>query len=549
MSELTHLDETNLEAGRLLPDTEALTTFWLNPRAVLDLVYGVDRQIEGAAPAHDHAQDGGESLSLPIIAHSFGVYVQNDYKMGIPLGIAAVSSFALVTTNGIEDRTGAKRLWCAVATLPGGCLGVRVNLAEWHALAGRVVQVTLAIRSLSSVNYKLGVAPEEQRADIAYTTVGAATWGDHSAELADLSSLGDPTLDREVEVSLWQTGDLTGTSEHRLLELSVIPRYFTTAARAATSNDLAFPQFSAKELKSGVGTFGAQLAAKVKEIFNSLNRGLWGGTPGLLLDLTPDLRRRYRESVGAAHQHLGVLVPDGSGGVFSDGAALKDTQALGFLTYLGETLPLVAGVAPTFDARPNQGAFLHFTNDLSVGWMRYQFRRSIPAGVGSLSFRFGAQPGFFYNAPSFDTTQKLLVSIAITPVLGGSDIVTRLFSGPYASPLDPSEVDFGYVEVEPVDDAAYLPNAVLLPAGKKGWNRGVERTEAERAAMQMNSVIYRVSEMVTAQLTYPPSRATEIAHETTDYDVKIRFKMINSAGSCDSEAGLLWLKCETSPGY
>lgn len=554
MSTLTYLTDDNVVADRELPDREALTTFWENPEAVLDTIYGPTRRIIGATPAHNHDQDGGESLLLPIVEHSFGSYNQlNEEGVGIPLGRPSTGTFAPVTTNGVTDKTGAKRIYCVGAVLPGGVLGVKVSVTTWHAAAGASTTLTVAIRHLSSVNYKLGIAPEECSADISFTTVGANQWVYRTAEIADLSILGDPTRNREVEISLWLTSDVHAVRLQRVWRFGVRPRYFTPRARRITSKDLTYPQLAARELKTGLGGFGGTLAGKLKEIFNALNRGLWGYTPGLLLDGTPDQRRRYLEEVTACHKHFGMIVPDGSGGVYSDGACLTDAQSFGFVMFLGETeAPPNNTTPPVFDHRPNQGSYLHFSADLSAGWLHYHFRRSIPAGCGALVLRvavfLGSEDGLI--APEmFDKTLRLLVNVEATPVDGGDSIVTRVFCGPFSSILDSSSDDYRFCELEAEDDVAYVSNAALVAQGAKAWNRGAEVTGLGQVLSVLNTGLCRVSKEILAKLTYPPLYSEDTYRETGDYDVKLRCKLIDSAGLAVGEPSCQWILCQSAPGY
>ena len=553
MSTIKRYDLSYLAADTSLLDTVALEVLWENPAAILDLIYGPGRSVVGSCVPHDHAEDGGESLLYPIANHSFGTYTNDSgSRLGIPIGPPVSGSFAPVTlASGVVDRSGAKRLYCEGVTIPGGVSSLRVDLVEFHESDGKRYSLASCFRPLQSVNFKLGVTPDEVITEYEHATTGAATFGLISWQVTDLSDLGDATLDREVEFSLWLIDDLDNdvTEEHELCEVTVVPLGFTTQAREATATDPLQPQIAVRELKAGLGTISGPLASKIRETYNGLNIALWGKTPGLLDQSTPDRRRRYREPIDRAHTHQGLLVPTANGGVFSDGAAPRDAQSMGYVGGLGEGGIFVAGETVLLGSAPNLGALVHFTPDLSSAWVRFEFRRSIPAGVGALVFRFGAQPGPTQLPASFDSSQRLLVSIAITPCNSFGDIVTRLLCGPYVSPLDSAEEHFGFVEVEPEEDGAYLSNDALLSAGKKGWNRSVEITAAEQEAAQMNGTIYRVSAPVTAQLTYPPERSGEAWRPTQDCDIKIRFKMINSAGVADAGAGLLWLKCENAPGY
>jgi hypothetical protein len=223
MSTITRLPASYLDADQYLYDTVCLETFWDDPEAALDLVYGPSRRIYGAAPGHDHDEDGGESLYLPLLQHSFGQYVQNTNVAGIPLVWPDDgSSFAAVTRQGVVDRSGAKRLFCCAVTIPGGVSAVRVSISEYHEIASGAVVLAACLRPLSAVNFKLGVTPSEVIGLISYATVGAASYANQSVALSDLSDLGDPTRDREVEFSLWLHCDLANPyDEHRILDVGV----------------------------------------------------------------------------------------------------------------------------------------------------------------------------------------------------------------------------------------------------------------------------------------------------------------------------------------
>jgi len=546
---LTFINTTDLESGVELMDTVLKLHHNDNPNVVRLLTYGT-RTIDNAAPAHDHEEDGGESLVWPIVSRSFGTYYQNISMVGIPLGPPVTGSFEETTSQGIVDKTTAKRLDCVGAVIPGGVKTLRISLSEYHESAGLDTQVTFTIRRLNSVNFKRGVAPEEVSADLSYTTVGVAAMSNHSVEVSDLSSLGDPTLDREVEIAVWLTSDVSATEEQRLLDWEVIALTLTAKARKRRQSDPVYPTLSTKELKGGVAIIGSQMAAKIKAISNGLNVGVWGSTPGLLPNGQPDRRRRYRETITAAHTHEGAFCPTATPGeILGKGACLKDTQSFAYLAGLDETLPLVAATPPTLGSKPNQGAFLHKASSTASGWIQYNLRRSIPAGCGALVLRVGVHAGYTFAARSYDTSSTLLMSISVMKVGTSDEIVTRLFCGEFASPVDDRDADFGFVELVPEDDVAHRPNRSLFWQGLKPWNHGAERTAGELSALKVNEVLYRVSKPIRVQLTYPPERASETYHETADYDVRCRFLMRNASGNLDTQAGCLWLMCSAAKGY
>jgi hypothetical protein len=553
MSTLAYLTDGDLAAGVTLTDTVALEVFWQNPAAVLDLIYGPDRRISGAAPAHDHDEDGGEPHHLPIFQHSFGRFYQDLLIHGLPLGPPGSESFAITTTNGIVDYTPAKRMHCAGIRIPGGVSQLRVSLTEYHETAALPVTLYVAFRLLASVNYRLGVAADEVRGEITYTTVGTAVMTNQSITIDDLTNLGDPTRDREVEVSLWLACDLDVSNEHRILDWEVLAIAHTAAAREATPADLPHPLLSVRELKGGMGMLSPQFGAKVREVYNGLNRGLWGSTPGLLSDLQPDRRRRYQETIEAPHQHQGALTPQADLSIIGDGACLADTQSFAYTStddIDSSTNP------PPLERYPFAAVLLGFSGALANQWRQFNFRRSIPAGCGALLLRVAVQPGQSFALAS-DATKQLLMSLTATPVGGGSDIVTRILCGANASPINALDDDFGFCRLDAEENVGYLSNAALQAAGREAWNMSAEISRAEQTALQLTptlvgsdgSYLYRVSQPIRVQLTYPPERASETYHATQDYDVKIRFKRRDSSGSLMDDARLLWIMCSTAPGY
>ncbi len=555
MSTVAFIAQAELTADSLTDDRllEILST---NPEALLDLIYGPSRRIKNCAPPHDHDEDGGEPHHLPILQRSFGQFLDEGLAVlgmvGIPLGIrTAAGSFEPTTTDGVTEYSNAKRLDCAMIVIPGGVSKLKVSLTEYHETTAKNVTLHIALRSLSSVNFQLGVASEEVLTALSFTTSGSPGTANQSVTIDDLTTLGDPTLDRELEASLWLAFDLDGVTEHRLLDWEIVAIAHTTQARPPSPRDLIFPPVAVKEIKAGSCVLSTQTGIKLKERYNGLNRGLWGSTPGLLNSLQPDRRRTYRESIAGIHQHRGSMCPTVGLDIIGDGAVLRDTQSFAFLGPggLGTGIITSPGVPPELTGTPNSGALLHQVADLSSFWAYFRFRRSIPAGAGELRLRIGANADPDSSGATYNTSQKLLVSIDVVPVGGGSSIVTRLFCGPYVSPLDAAEDDFGYVEVEPEDNVAFLPNFDVAIQNKKGWNHGVQISESESEALRLISLPYRVSQEIRVQLTYPPARSSETYHATGDYEVRLRFQMRNADGDCDSLASLLWLCCYNAPGY
>lgn len=558
MSTIVYTEDAALAADIELYDEDALIYFQANPEALLDLIYGATRRPYGFTPAHDHAEDGGETLYTPILSHSFGsFYDNNSAALGFPLPVCStvesVVSFASTASNGITDRTYGKRLFCAGVLIPGGVSSVRVSVVEWHAQSGLSTQLTATLRGFPAVNIQLGVATDEVLGDISYTTSGSGTWSVQSVTLSDLAELGDPTQDRECEFALWITSDIDQSYDQRLYAVYVVPIAVTSFMRAQSPQDLIHPTFAARELKADLGVFSAQLSAKIREGYNGLNRGLWGYTPGLLPDLTPDRRRRYREDVSGPHTHEGLIVPDGSGGVYSAGALMRDAQSIG-LCVSGNISFRGAGLPPYARRAPNGGERIN-SSPLSNLWTPFTFRRSIPAGCGALVMRVAYMPPAA-SISATDQTSGLYLSASVALSSGGSSIVSRVFCGPFVSPINSADPDYGLCELRPVDDLAYLTNASLESKGWKGWCYSAEIDDATKDSLKIHRallaardpVLYRISMPILVVLTYPPQRPQETAHETADYDVTIKLFQRDSADYITG-GRLQWILCYNSTGY
>lgn len=556
MSTITLLNTASLLGNRQLPQAEALEVYYTTPEAVQDYIASAIRRLIGVAPAHNHEADGGESLYPAIVSVSFDMYRDdnNNFLVGIPIGPRGTGngsnptitgSFASVTSNGIVDRTNGKKLFCTHAVIPGGVLGVRADVLE-YGNGSDDITFSITIRNLNTVNYKLGVPTNEERLDFSYKAGGS--FSIHFAFNNDLSGLGDPNYDREVEIALWLTCDIPRTNINRILSLAIVPYQFTPAPRAPGPNDLAAPELSVREVYTGIGSFSGNFANKVKEIYNTINRALWGTTPGLLPDLRSDTRRRFKETIEDCHRHMGQLVPDLDGALFADGAVLKDAQQISFIGSLGHSSngSGISTESVILDGTPVVGQQLHPSISTTN---TFSFRRSIPAGLGGLVFRLGIHPGL-KALGSYDTTFTLLAEITAVAVDGTTgNIINRLYCGPYTSPLSNTDSDYGFVEVQPKDDEGFVTNKSLFAQGQKGFTLGAEIDLTTQLQTLMNDNLYRVSEPILAQLSYIPLRPDDDRHPTTDYTISIRLKVRNSAGDFDTNSCVLWVGCFSAPGF
>jgi hypothetical protein len=558
MGTILLIDDTYKAPATTISEVKSLALFDTQVLALQDLIYGPSQTPQGISPAHDHQEDGGENLARPILSHSFGQF-RTDWTTGhftvrgLPIGVprttndpATQKTFEPVVTNGFSDPSGAKKMFGTVVMVPGGCLGVRVSLLMANTNGGTAVTLAGIFRHLQDVNYKLGNSPTEARADITVTRSGAGADKVYEfyADIADLSQLGDPKLDRELDFSLWLTSD-DGFNffDDLITHVEITPYYFTSQLRSARADDKPQPRLAVREVQKNKGVFSPVLGDKLKKIWNNLAVSLLGASPGLQSNGQPDQTRRYMEILDDCHRHQGIAVPDIDGTVFSDGAVLADYQSFGYIQTLGGDDPTSSDVHLNSD--PVVGRVLHSSATLASGWTQFNFRRSIPSGLGALLMRFGIMPN------SLTRTATLLVRVTISPAGETSNIVTRTQCGQYLSEDDSSDTDYQYVELVPRADPGYVNNRLLLRANLKGWNRGAEIASNLQTAQGMSSKLVRISEPLIVKLTYPPLQPLDPRHKTGDYDVKVRFKLRLTPGGTvyDSGAACQFISCWSMPGF
>jgi len=550
MSTIRKIDNTYKAPGSALPEAKGLILLDTQVEAMLDLIYGSTTRPQGIAPGHDHQEDGGESLKRPILSHSFGQHVKGDGTTvrGLPLGRPSTGSpsFAPVVIDGVSDPSNAPRLYHSLVMIPGGVKGVRVSLVVANTTAGASYTLAAVFRGLGEVNFKLGRATAEVRGDFTITRSGAGSNALYhfAIEIPDLSELGDQSQDQELEFSLWLTSDaVTTLYTDMLCHVEILPSVFT-GARQPRADDRQQPKFAVREIQTGVGIFSPILGQKLKTIYNNLNRALWGSSPGLLPDGSPDVRRRYQETIDDCHRHQGIHTPDIDGTVYGDGAVLADHQSFGFVEIIPGEDPTAATCVR--DETPTYGRHLHEVDDLSSGWTTFSFRRSIPSGLGALLFRFGVQPG------DYTKTATLLAKVSIAPLDDPTaDIVTRTSCKGFLSEIQASHPDYKYCELVPRNDLGFSPNGSLLDAGTKGWNLGSQIAQNQITQQGLNKRLYRISEPLVVKLTYPPLQPLDPRHETADYQITVKFKLRLTSGGAvyDTEAFLQWLTCYSMPGF
>jgi hypothetical protein len=361
--------------------------------------------------------------------------------------------------------------------------------------------------------------------------------------LVDLTPLGDPRYDRECELVVWQDYVPAGpvTSGSRLVAVYLdagLPATVQAGARDATRLDLPRQAVSVADIKTGA-ILGQDVGRKMRATHNALLRGMLGRAPGLKnTDDTPDLQRPYIEEVHCAHQHRGIDVPDGCGGYWSDGVALRDT-------YFAQSFyQPVFVVAPVVQNQDYRGALIHSGGALDATWIQAEYRVSIPAGLGAMELRFSLEPA----AQEIET--RLLVHVDVRGEDGVS-ICTGLTSGNHrhADALDAGGL---YVcEVDPLDNDAFEPSRKRRLTRKGLWTRDARRLTSLTSIAGVRDTAQLVSEVVRVNLTHPKINASDPPHATTHYRVLIRWELQVTGGvtSHDPGAQVRWVLGYATRGF
>jgi hypothetical protein len=517
-------------AGHVVPMAEPTTTqaldLWVdNETGHRDLVYGT-RAIKGASPAHDHGHNGGVKVSWPLAQGSFRGNPTTTGVNGISLGYDMLAILDLVTEP--------KRLPSIPLFVPGGVLSVQVAITISCPSDQDNFAFKAVVGNFEQSNFAYSKHPSPAKVALAGTVVD--TWGGVMAGEIDLSGLGDCTVDREYELVIYQSYTPGAYPSNSLVAYMVTAKTFTLGRRA-TQGDAPRAVVQPWDILGGAVT--PELTSRIKAVENQRSISLLGRAPGLRPDLTPDLARDYQQQIYYPHQHQGVLVPDGQGGLFSDGKIVRRGYGHAFVNDVGTD-----ATPSTIDALPARGFLSH-----RPGAFTFHTKRiSIAAGCPYLDLRFALAPvtdlvvtrmivlfGLYlatdqpYSSASYtDRSLSPLVSLSS----GRHDRASSYYTG----------LNLQFIQCDPVDNPLWVPNREIREdAG--AWTRHALKASSEIPDGMVADNAYRVSETITATLTHPALRATDTAHKTQEYDVFFRPFLETGAVDTfayDTLARLLW---------
>lgn len=481
----------------------------------------------GAVLPHDHGPHGGVLLGRHVLAWTLGPHFRegtsNPPVIGIPIAPPQV---------GVSMEATPKLLASVGCVIPGGVeqlfgrLGVRLPGG-----GSRTVTLIVAIRSLSKVGYEASRAPVST--SITITTSAVGIYHDASFTL-DLNGLGDFTLDRWVEVCLWQASNPPAATTYRALFVILWPNTTTTRQLPAALG-AALPQPDAREIMGGAFLV-QQWLQRVRWIFDALIYGTLGLVPGKIWDRldpdTPDRTAPWFKLIRAIHGHTGKSE--------ADGAIIRQTlSALSCCVDFGDdgAGEVTADGVKGEKIDPGGGGTFGF-NALT----RFIQRVSIAKGCRALELRFALMP--VHASP----VGHLFCFARVVPVRNldtfGSTgaIETNVTSGNGASVgLATRIIGFQGVEVTPLRGNAYQNPSAREALGYNGhWTADAQKPAAQMPPGILATNLYLVSDVVRIEITPP---------DTGDYMVEVRMALKDQAGDWVDSARLQWMTVLPAAGY
>ncbi len=533
MSTIKKLDETS---QALLPSTELTATEMLelyvdNETGHRDLVYG-DRPIKGAAPAHDHGQDGGRVQPFPLVSVTFA-------STSVTYPTPAIPGILLAALQDAADETIPVRLCSIPVFAVGGVSECKVSISVIVATEFLDAECQYAAR-LGYFDHALYNYDEHPGIDIALSNTESTPVSLLTSAAIDLTDLGDATKDRELELVIYQVSNTS--NDLNFLSGVIVYASGFTRARRPTQRDLAYRPVQPSDVVGAV--LNPDLTRLIRDQENARCISLLGRAPGLTPSLTPDKRTPFLSQIYYPHQHQGVLCPDGYGGFTSDGRVLRRQYASVYCTSAGED------ASGSLDGDPGRGFLIHPNGTLASDWGTFYRRVPISCGTPFLDIRFALSPATtdiytrltaqvtIYRATSFAalgeayTDAELLADQSVFPV-------RYLTSG--RQQRSAIRDDFNHtIQVEPLDHTAWYRDAELKPEQGR-WSLYTLRGASEVPTGINRTYPYRISNTVTAHLSQPALRPRDGAHPTMDWTVVLRLNLETlDSGGYDSGARLLW---------
>jgi|CXWL01.1.fsa_nt_gi hypothetical protein len=533
MSTLAKTTDAKTRGGSAASAANAYELWAQNDQAERDVIYGPTRFIESSVIPHDHAGDGGEILGDPLLSAIVGPQASETAggtpAIGVPYGIRASDDFLL--DDGSTKLLGAFPLY-----LPGGVSGITLNVLVSYAAGLGSIKFHAQLVPFAKTNYRSQAAGVTGIS--ATSSFGTSGLKKVDFTITDLTDLGDPRLDRFVELRIFQA--LTNAVAHRFCGVQVTV-LTTTTGRLAIASDPPRVKLQVGDLLNGAIT--PELTARIRRIENGHAQSLLGRAPGLNADGTPDRQRTYQQDTYYPHQHQGRIVPQFDGTFISDGAVLRRAVVASYARNLGDD------GAGNVDALPVKGIKIHSAGTLGSTWLRLKYRMPVSGGLGGLEVYFAVQPS------TTDVKTELRAHVDVRPVgnpLTAGSIISAVKSGVHQAEANDAD-GYRVCQVDPLDNDAYQPNNTRR--NKSGTSKGLWTLDAQLSAALTPSGVMRdtparISQALRLDLTHKYYRSTDAYRQTQDYTVYLRVELKTlDSGNYDAGARLLWVLILPAKGW
>jgi hypothetical protein len=534
MAVLTEVLDALIAPAQTLQAGDLDTTWVANPAAIRLLTYGASPL--SVAVAHDHGAARGLTLDRALLSLSFGPHATEDTADAPAIGVP------LYPTTGTAFSDEPKLMASCKLDVPGGVGALYAELAvDFAGAASRTLDLSVELRPLREAGYgPAGLTGVEVEGTLSQGFVAVAplyVTQEFAFTEAQLATLGDVGSDREFEVAVWLKSNPQSTETNRLMSLVVYPG--AAPATLPTGSGLFSPNVvtvSAQQIHSGESlTVGLANDAKTR-----LNQDSYGAL-GVAFGAQADTALAWRTRVRRAHQHTGrrSTHPD-SGDVEPDGACLRYglwSQHLG--SDYGDT------TAPNeMDTDNYAGLRIHSAGDTGVTWLRLDGRVSIPVGLGALDVRFALQPGTVDGETRLGLYAHLSADLAGGVAIGSqTNLITGLSSGSYSEDTTGTPrgvAAFASIAVDPIDGAAWKPNAARLAQGLGLWTLSALKPSLALPSGIETTNIYRVSQPVRIFFTVP---------KTGDYRLHLKLLHTGAGAVQTTSTRICWVGCVPVTGY
>lgn len=519
--------DADLAPGSIGPTASQSLALWRTfPLGVEGAVFGA--LVPGAIVGHDHGARGGEPLSEPLVALTFGpagTGSASGWTQGLPVLPPAAGS-------GLSFAATPKLLACARVLLRGGVDTVTAEaLLRVEGASPRSLSLRLVLRRLRDH----GLSPEAGDAARATLSSGSLTGAARetraSATFADLGELGDPAGDRDALLEVWLTTDLPAGDSARLLVLALFGARATSREPVVSDPVATRAELLPAEVLPG-GIVYARHAETAQARLGQVVYQVLGSAPGLAgsLDL-PDRSVAWERGVTGPHQHRGRRFTDpDSGAVIGDGAVVRRPL---WSQSFAQDLDEVAGEFT--NARPPAGLRLHPSGALSLaaGWALVEGRLAPPQGLRAALFQVAVAP----ETP--EHRARLWVRLRLLD-LAGDDVLFTVEGGE----VDPQKASGATrVLLGVLDGPAWQPSLPRLLAGLGVWTEAAARAPLP-ATVPTTERLARVSAPLRLSWSERP--------RTEDLRLRVQFELETGeegSGVYSIGASLLWADLLTPDGY